>query len=104
VVLHDQPIFVITGFHLPKNEAPKYLRLPYVTFNDIDLIRGITTRIYHIFGSHTLRTYNIAANGEIVLELIKKGDLMKTPIIFLILIGCYFLLQLYILPKLGIQT
>jgi hypothetical protein len=29
---------------------------------------------------------------------------MKITIIFLILIGCYFLLQLYILPKLGIQT
>lgn len=29
---------------------------------------------------------------------------MKTSIIFLIVIGCYFLLQLYILPKLGIQT
>jgi len=29
---------------------------------------------------------------------------MKTSIIFLIVIGCYLLLQLYILPKLGIQT
>jgi len=33
-----------------------------------------------------------------------KGGLMKTTIIFLVLIGGYFLLQLYILPKLGIQT
>jgi len=29
---------------------------------------------------------------------------MKTSIIFLIIIGVYFLLQLYILPKLGIST
>jgi len=29
---------------------------------------------------------------------------MKITIIFLVIIGIYFLLQLYILPKLGIST